>query len=114
VTDPILELRGNETGLETIQLASGVAKPCDALFFCTECQQRSSLPAELGCLFDEEGSVVCEEHAAKNVSGLYIAGNVRGGVHLAITAAAEGAETAIAMNEALLKLRGRTADRLHV
>jgi thioredoxin reductase len=35
------------------------------------------------------------------VPGLFVAGNVRGGLHLAITAAAEGAEAAVAINEAL-------------
>jgi hypothetical protein len=40
-------------------------------------------------------------HAATNVRGLYVAGNVRGGIHRAIFAAAKGAEAAIAINEAL-------------
>jgi thioredoxin reductase len=37
-----------------------------------------------------------------HVPGLFVAGNVRCGLHLAITAAAEGAEAAVAINEALL------------
>jgi thioredoxin reductase len=76
---------------------------CSALFFCSDCEQRSSLPENLGCAFDAEGNVLCNGHAATNVPGLYVAGNVRGGVHLAIVAAAEGAEAGIAINRALLE-----------
>ena len=78
------------------------SQDCSALFFCTECEQRSRLPHVLGCKFDCDGSVLCKEHAAQGVPGLFVAGNVRGGVHLAITAAAEGAEAGIAINDALL------------
>jgi len=41
---------------------------------------------------------------------LFVAGNVRGGVHLAITAAAEGAEAAIAINDQLLAWDRRAAE----
>ena len=75
---------------------------CSAIFFCSNCVQQSDLPESLGCRLDGQGSVVCYAHAAKGVPRLYVAGNVRGGVHLAITAAAEGAEAALAMNERLL------------
>ena len=63
--------------------------------------EKSPLAQSLGCEIDETGSVVSERHAATAVPGLYFAGNVRGEVHLAIMAAAEGAEAAIAMNEQL-------------
>jgi thioredoxin reductase len=36
------------------------------------------------------------------VAGVFIAGNVRGGLHLAIMAAAEGADAAIAINDVLI------------
>ena len=87
--------------LERVVLADGSDVPCDALFFPTPCAQRSHLPEELGCRFDAEGSVRCDNHSARGVDGLFVAGNARGGVHLAITAAAEGAEAAILMNERL-------------
>jgi thioredoxin reductase len=101
VTTRITRLEGADK-LERLVLADGSVRPCDALFFCTSCAQRSVLPKELGCQFDDEDSVRCDGHRAVGVEGLYVAGNVRGGVHLAITAAAEGAEAAIAMNEELL------------
>jgi thioredoxin reductase len=89
--------------LERVVLADGSVHRCDALFFCSACTQRSPLPRQLGCQLDEEESVRCTGHRAEGVPGLFVAGNVRGGVHLAITAAAEGAEAAIAMNEELLE-----------
>jgi thioredoxin reductase len=102
ITTPITRLEGGPEGnLAQLRFATGDVRPCAALFFPSDCNQRSSLPEALGCDFDREGSVVCKKHAATNVPGLYVAGNVRGGVHLAIMAAAEGAEAALAMNAAL-------------
>jgi thioredoxin reductase len=100
----ILELRGGEEGmLQSVIFRDRDPLACDALFFCSDCLQKSSLPENLGCEFDDEGSVKCHGPAAIHVPGLYVAGNVRGGIHLAIAAAAEGAEAAIAINRALLE-----------
>ena len=89
--------------LGKLEFASGERRDCRALFFCSDCDQKSSLPRDLGCQFDAEGSVVCNAHAATGIPGLFVAGNVRGGIHLAITAAAEGAEAALAMNNWLVE-----------
>lgn len=99
---PLVELTGKRDGMLTgARLANGTTLPCDALFFTSDLPQKSPFAQSLGCHLDEGGSVTCTEHAATGVAGLYVAGNVRGGVHLAIMAAAEGAEAAIAINEAL-------------
>ena len=101
---PLAELQANGHGvLERIQFQDGSSLKCSALFFVTPCPQKSSLPENLGCDFDETGAVRCNGNAATNVPGLFVAGNVRCGLHLAITAAAEGAEAAVAINESLLK-----------
>lgn len=101
-------LAGDHDGrLAQLRFVNGDAIPCEALFFCSDCSQRSSLPERLGCQFDREGSVICRGNAATGVPGLFVAGNVRGGIHLAIMAAAEGAEAGLAMNDYLL-------DRIHV
>jgi thioredoxin reductase len=106
VADPLLRLEGSDR-LERICFATD-RNPlaCGALFFTTDCRQHSALPAQLGCAFDKEGSVICDGHRARGAPGVFVAGNVRGGVHLAITAAAEGAEAAIAINDALLRWPG--------
>lgn len=102
IESEILELRGDDEGLlATVAFRDRDPLPCRAVFFCSDCEQKSELPENLGCELDAEGSVKCNGHAATNVPGLYVAGNVRGGIHLAIVAAAEGAEAAIAINRAL-------------
>jgi thioredoxin reductase len=99
---PVQKLSGDARGrLAKVHLEDGTELSCEALFFTSELPQKSPLAQSLGCELDDGGSVVCRQHAATGVPGLYVAGNVRGGVHLAIMAAAEGAEAAIAINEEL-------------
>lgn len=101
VAERIERAEGHER-CERLVFERGEPLECEAVFFCSDCIQKSTLPEKLGCQFDEGGNVLCEGSAATNVPGLFVAGNVRGGIHLAIMAAAEGAEAGIAMNEALL------------
>ncbi len=99
---PIARLVGDAAGkLHHARLLDGAVIDCEAVFFTADLPQKSPLAQSLGCELDDGGSVVCRQHAATGVPGLYVAGNVRGGVHLAIMAAAEGAEAAIAINEEL-------------
>jgi thioredoxin reductase len=101
IDDTVVAVRGSGGVIAAITFENRDELPCDALFFCSDCIQKSPFAENLGCELDENGSVMCDGHAATNVPGLYVAGNVRGGVHLAIVAAAEGAEAAIAINNAL-------------
>lgn len=102
VESAVTELRGPPGGfVEAIAFADRAPLACDAVFFCSDCIQKSPFAENLGCRLDANGSVLCNGHAATSVPGLYVAGNVRGGIHLAIVAAAEGAEAAIAINDAL-------------
>lgn len=97
------ELKPGASGmLERIRFEDGQCLDCRALFFVSACPQKSTLPRNLGCELDDSGAVRCNGNAATNVPGLFVAGNVRCGLHLAIMAAAEGAEAAVAINEALL------------
>jgi thioredoxin reductase len=101
IEDAVRGLRGNGGTVGSVTFEKGNELACEALFFCSECLQKSPFAENLGCQLDESGSVRCNGHAATNVPGLYVAGNVRGGVHLAIVAAAEGAEAGMAINNAL-------------
>jgi len=100
VCDAVRALEGS-TRLRRITFETRPPLRCTALFFATECIQRSTLPGMLGCRIDRGNSVICSGFQAKGVKNLFIAGNVRRGVHLAITAAAEGAEAAMSINDAL-------------
>lgn len=100
--DEVAELRPGTRGwLEAVRFVGGGELPCRALFFATDTPQKSGLPEALGCRFGASGGVLCDDHAATDVPGLFVAGNVRCGLHLAITAAAEGAEAAVAINRML-------------
>jgi thioredoxin reductase len=94
-------IRGSGGSVAAVTFRGREELPCHAVFFCAECVQKSPFAETLGCQLDESGSVICQGHAATNVPGLYVAGNVRGGVHLAIVAAAEGAAAGMAINSAL-------------
>jgi thioredoxin reductase len=98
---PVVALRGSGGTIAAVTFENRKELLCDALFFCSDCIQKSPFAETLGCQLDDTGSVICDGHAATNVPGLYVAGNVRGGVHLAVVAAAEGAEAAMAINNAL-------------
>lgn len=101
VSERVLRAEGRER-FERLVFEGREPLECSAVFFCSECRQKSTLPERLGCDFDADGNVLCDGSAATHVPGLFVAGNVRGGIHLAIMAAAEGAEAGIAMNEYLL------------
>lgn len=110
VPTPVAALHG-DTMLREVRFDGCAPLACDALFFSSALPQKSALPEALGCELDAAGAVVCERHAATRVPGLYVAGNVRGGVHLAIMAAAEGAEAAIAIDGALQRQSLAQPDR---
>lgn len=98
---PIVALRKKDSAHAWLQLATGETRAVGALFFVSNCRQQSRLATDLGCRLDASGGVQCNGHAATEVPGLFVAGNVRGGLHFAITAAAEGAEAAVAIHRAL-------------
>jgi thioredoxin reductase len=111
-TERIARLEGRSGVLQRIVFDSGAAEHIDAMFFSTNGSQHSDLPSRLGCTFTEKGAVATGDYETTNVSGLYVAGDASRLIHLAIVAAAEGAQAAFAINTALLKehlLRDRSA-----
>jgi thioredoxin reductase len=94
---------GGDGMLAHMVFADGTHRECGALFLDAAAPQRSSLAENLGAELDRSGGIRCNQHAATNVPGVFVAGNVRCGIHLAITAAAEGVEAALAINDALLE-----------
>lgn len=99
----IVRLEGDEDGLKRMCFANGKALPVRALFFYPAQHQQSNLAAKLGCDFNKEGAVACDGHSRTNVRGVHVAGNMRCGLQLAIMAAAEGAEAAYLIHNALLE-----------
>lgn len=101
--EPIERLEAVDGTLERIIFKAGPHHLCRALFFSTGSHQRSDLAARLGCTFTEKGAVATGEYETTNVPGLYVAGDASRLIHLAIVAAAEGAQAAFAINTSLLK-----------
>ena len=101
--EKIARLEGTHGMLERVHFDSGQPHECRALFFSIPCRQRSDLAAKLGCVLTEKGAVATGDYETTNVPGLYVAGDASRLIHLAVVAAAEGAQAAFAINTALLK-----------
>jgi thioredoxin reductase len=99
VERPLRQLEGDEV-LREIVLDNGTRLACSALFFSTDQFQRSDLPRQLGCKFDDE-QVQTRRKQRTNVPGLFLAGDADGDVQFAIVAAAEGATAGVAINREL-------------
>lgn len=99
--EPIARLEGSDGILARIVFERGAPIARRGLFFSTGWDQHSSLPALLGCHFDDKGAVATGDREHTNVPGLHVAGDASRNVQLVIIAAAEGAEAAFAINTAL-------------
>ncbi|HEY7636008.1 MAG TPA: NAD(P)/FAD-dependent oxidoreductase [Gemmatimonadales bacterium] len=96
-------LEGQDGKLQRIVFQDGSAIKRLALFFATGQSQHSDLTRRLGCRFTEHGTVDTGKCESTNVAGLYVAGDASKEAQFVIVAAAEGAEAAKAINQALLK-----------
>ena len=103
VAGRIAELQGDGGRLQAVTLQDGRRISCDALFFKTTPSQSSDLAARLGCEFSSDGLVKTGRFEITRIPGLFVAGDASRNVHLAIVAAAEGAQAAFAINTALMK-----------
>jgi thioredoxin reductase len=107
IRSDIARLEGVKGRLRRIVLANGEVRRCDAMFFNTEQAQRSPLPVALGCEMTRKGGVRVDRRGRTNVQGLYVAGDALRDVQFVVTAAADGAAAALAMDDELRKRDGR-------
>lgn len=99
----ITELLGSDGRLEGITLDTGERVPLRALFFSIGFEQSCPLAEELGCEVSEDDPCLqVNEYKETTVEGIYAIGDLVPGTQLAITAAADGAICAIALNKSLL------------
>jgi thioredoxin reductase len=101
--DKIVQLKGVDGLLESIEFANGETLARRGMFFSTDQRQGSDLPKKLGCEFTEQGCVDTGEYESTNVPGLYVAGDASRLVQFVIVAASEGAQAAVAINKELMK-----------
>jgi thioredoxin reductase len=101
--EKVLELVGNGETLEALVLDSGERVPIDAVFFSTGVERSCILAEDVGCeVMEDTPNVVVNDVRQTTVEGIYAIGDLVPGSQLAITAAADGALAAIAINKTLL------------
>lgn len=105
----VARLEGRGGQLERIAFLEGPSLPRHAMFFTTGQSQHSALTVQLGCRFNDKGTVRTGPYETTHLPGLYVAGDASRAVQWVVVAAAEGAEAAYAISQALLKedLAGR-------
>ena len=99
----IARLDAPDGKLAAIVFEDGSQLPRRAMFFTTGQYQRSGLLNQLGCEFNDKGTVPTGKYETTHLRGLYVAGDASRAVQWVVVAAAEGAEAAFAINTDLLK-----------
>ena len=89
--------------LERIAFDSAPSLECRALFYSMGKRQASALARKLGCELNEKGAIEVGKNGTSGTVDLYVAGDASAGSQLAIIAAAEGAQAAIAINSVLIE-----------
>lgn len=93
-----------------LELEGGMSLDCERLYFAIGQFPADDLGAQLGCKRDELGRLVVDARNHTSVKNVYAAGDVAGGVQLAIVAAASGAVAASAIHHSLLPESRRLPD----
>lgn len=101
--DRVRRLEQTDGQLDRIVFDSGPPSERRALFFTTGQHQQSPLAVDLGCEFNDKGTVRTGKYESTHLTGLYVAGDASRAVQWVIVAAAEGAEAAFAINTDLIK-----------
>jgi thioredoxin reductase len=101
--DRVVRLEGTDGILERVVFADGPASDRRALFFTTGQHQQSPLAVQLGCEFNDKGTVSTGKYETTHLPGLFVAGDASRAVQWVVVAASEGAEAAFAINSDLIK-----------
>ena len=101
--EPVARVDGHDGRLSRIVFESGDALEREALFFTTGQRPCSGLAQQLGCEFNEKGTVRTGPYESTHLPGLYVAGDASRAVQWVVVAAAEGAEAAYHINQDLIR-----------
>jgi thioredoxin reductase len=103
VDDKIVALEGADGLVKAAVLATGERVAVQRLYFNIKVERSCTLAEDLGCQVDPDTpNVIVDEHRKTTVEGVWAVGDLTEGAQLAITAAADGAVAAIAINKSLL------------
>ncbi|HEV8659049.1 MAG TPA: NAD(P)/FAD-dependent oxidoreductase [Thermoanaerobaculia bacterium] len=102
--EKIVALTGDPPRLTAAVLSSGEQVALDAVFFIIGTEPSCRLAEDLGCAaIEDTPCFVVDDYKQTTVEGVYAIGDLAPGAQLAITAAADGAVAAIAVNKSLLE-----------
>lgn len=102
-TESVEALQGDAGRLSGLALHGGAVLATQALFFHWGTAPASTLAQRSGCECDEGGDIEVDPRTmATSVPGIHAAGDIVGHPHLAITAAAQGVQAALAVHRSLL------------
>ena len=100
--EKIVALDGNDGVVEAAVLSTGERVAVRRIFFHIHVERSCTLAEELGCEVDaDKPNIKVDHHRQTTVEGVWAVGDLVEGSQLAITAAADGAIAAIAINETL-------------
>jgi thioredoxin reductase len=102
IEDAVIAFRGDDERLREIVFATRPPLARAAVFFSLGQHQASPLAGSLGCQFNRKGTVDTSRHESTNVPGVFVAGDASRNLQWVALAAAEGAEAAFAVVQALI------------
>lgn len=101
--EAIVALEGADGAVKSAVLSTGERVAVQRLYFNIKVERSCTLAEDLGCNVDpERPNVDVDEHRQTTVEGVWAIGDLTAGSQLAITAAADGAIAAVAINKSLL------------
>jgi thioredoxin reductase (NADPH) len=77
--------------------------PVDGVFISIGEEPQNTLAKQLSVKLDEKGFIIVDKQQRTNISGVYAAGDITGGLRQVVTACAEGAIAALSSTEAVGK-----------
>jgi len=102
--DKVARLVGGSDGmLRCVEFEDGTYLDRHALFLHAHQHQRTQLAEALGCKRTSKGAIKVNKQLQTSLTGIYAAGDATAGLQQAVTAAAEGATAAVAINEQLTR-----------
>ncbi|HWT58674.1 MAG TPA: NAD(P)/FAD-dependent oxidoreductase [Rhizobium sp.] len=102
---PIVELLGDNPGLDAVRLADGRVLPLDAVFVAPKTAMASPLAEQLGCVFDDGpfGPVIRNgDNKETTVRGVFAAGDAASAMHNATLASASGVLAGVHCHQSLV------------
>jgi thioredoxin reductase len=88
--------------MRSLYFVDGTTLGCEKIFFSIGQYPADDLGAQLGCERDDDGYIVTDRVGHTSVYNVFAGGDYNGGSQLAITAAGDGAVSALAIHRSLL------------